>query len=63
MYNAFASIFKKKLTKNECVTKQTSTFKQLYAQTTKQQQCVSIVGVKIWNNIDNYITYCEKMYT
>ena len=58
-YNAsyqFPTIFPMK---NECGTRQINTFKQLYAYRMKKQQRVSIVGNKILNNIDNYIT-CSK---
>ena len=61
MYNVFNTMlpinflayFSQKLTMNKCVTRQINIFKQLYVCTTKNQQCVLIVGVKIWNNIDD----------
>ena len=37
------------------VTRQSGSFRQTYAHTTKKQQCVSVTGIKLRNCIENYI--------
>ena len=70
MYKAFNTMlpinllvyFSRKLTMNECVTRQINAFEQPCARTTIKQQCVSIVGVKVWNNIDHCMTCSKNIY-
>ena len=37
------------------VTRQSGSFRQTYARTTKKQYCVSVTGIKLWNCIESYI--------
>ena len=54
--------FSRKFIKNECVTGRINAFKQPSDRTTKKQQCVLIVGVRIWNNNDNDISLSKNIY-
>ena len=69
MYKAFSnklpqniqSYFTKSFSGNEYRTRQKNCFKQKYTRTTKRQYCLSNIGVKVWNSLNENIKSCDNL--
>ena len=35
------------------ITRQSNTFKQVFARTTLKSQCISVQGIQLWNSLEN----------
>ena len=69
MYKAFSnklpqnikSYFTKSFSGNEYRNRQKNCFKQKYTRTTKRQYCISNIGVKVWNSLNENIKSCDNL--
>ena len=68
MYKAFSnklpeniqSYFTKSFSGNEYRTRQKNCLKKKYTQTTKRQYCLSNIGAKVWNSLNENIKSCDN---
>ena len=69
MYKAFSkklphniqSYFAKSFSGNEYRTRQANCLKKIYARTTKRQYCLSNIGVKVSDNLNENIKSCDNL--
>ena len=44
------------------ITRQSNTFKQVFARTTLKSQCISVQGIKLWNSLENSIKSSKNIF-
>ena len=43
------------------ITRQSNTFKQVFARTTLKSQCISVQGIQLWNSLENSIKSAKNI--
>ena len=44
------------------ITRQSNTFKQVFARTTLKSQCISVQGITLWNSLENSIKSSKNIF-